>query len=460
MISPSFLILVSAAMQAQEPSSPRAASSQKSEELAETSWPSFRGRNARGVAEGFSTPLHWDVEKGENIAWRTEIPGLAHSSPVIWGERIFVTTAVKEGTAELIVGRYGSVTSLEDRSPHEYQLWCIDRNDGEVLWKRTAWKGVPAIKRHPKSSHAAPTPATDGERVVAFFGSEGLYAYDMEGALLWNKDFGVLDSSWYVAPKAQWGFASSPVIHEGSVLVQCDVLGDSFVASLEAATGKELWRTARDEVPTWSTPTVHIGKDRRQVILNGYKHIGGYDLETGRELWKTGRGGDIPVPTPVVAKGLVLITNGHGRLSPIFAISAAAAGEFSVDPEESEHMVWAWKRRGNYMQTPLVYGDELYCCNDGGVLTCIDLQSGKRIYRKRLGDGRTGFTASGVAADGKLYFTSEIGEVHVIEAGRTRPDKILAVNDMGETCMATPAISRGTLFFRTRSHLVAVAGVK
>ncbi len=423
----------------------------------ETNWPQFRGPHASGVAEGYPTPVHWDVEKGTNILWKTPIPGLAHSSPIIWGDRIFLTTAVRkdEGEAVLRVGRYGSVRSVQDQSPHEFQVLCLDRISGRVLWTRTAWEGVPKIKRHPKGSYAASTPATDGKHVVAFFGTEGLYVYDFSGELLWKKDFGVLDSGFFRSRSAQWGFASSPVIHEGRIYVQCDVQENSFVAALEVASGNVVWRTPRNEVPTWSTPTVDVSNRRRQLILNGYKHIGGYDLDTGEELWKLEGGGDIPVPTPVVSKGTVFITSAHGRMSPILAISTAATGEVTMDAEECQHMLWSYRRGGNYMQTPVVYGEELYCCRDGGQLSCIDAKTGERHYRKRLGDGASGFTASGVAADGKLYFASEEGEVQVIQADTEF--QLLAQNSLGETCMASPAICAGTLFFRTRSHLLAIA---
>ena len=210
-------------------------------------------------------------------------------------------------------------------------------------------------------------------------------------------------------------------------------------------------RGCRPEVPTWSSPTVDAPSG--QIIVNGYKHIGGYDLDTGEEIWKAGGGGDIPVPTPIVAHDLIFITNAHGRMAPILAISTAASGDFSMDADDSEHMVWSKKIRGNYMQTPLVYGNQLYCCNGGGVLRSYDALTGKKLYQKRL--ARNAFTTSGVAADGKLYFTSEDGEVHVVKAGPSF--EVLAVNELGEICLATPAVSAGTLFFRTRSHLVAVA---
>ncbi len=417
------------------------------------SWPSFRGPQASGVQDGHATPAAWDVAKKENVRWSTEIPGLAHSSPIVWGERVFVTTAERDGEAELKVGLYGDIAPVADEGVHRFRVYCLERGSGKVLWSETAHEGVPKVKRHTKGSHAASTPATDGERVVAFFGSEGLYAYDLEGKLLWSKDLGLLDSGYYVVPAAQWGFASSPVIHDGLVVVQCDVQKDSFLAALKAETGEEVWRTRRSEVPTWSTPTIDVREGRRQVIVNGYKHIGGYDLASGAELWKLVGGGDIPVPTPVVSSGLVFITNAHGQMAPIYAIDAMAEGQVGTG-EDDPFMLWFQPRRGNYMQTPLVYSDLLYCCSDAGVLACFDPASGEERYRQRLGSGNTGFTASGVAADGKLYFTSEEGEVHVVKAG---PEfEVLATNELGETCMATPAVAAGTLIFRTRHRLTAI----
>ncbi|MEM7307806.1 MAG: PQQ-binding-like beta-propeller repeat protein [Planctomycetota bacterium] len=420
-------------------------------------WPSFHGAGGGGLQEGWSTPVTWDVETGENVLWSRPVAGLSHSSPVVWGDRVYVTTAVGEGDAELKVGLYGNIFPVKDEGSHRMQLLCIDRNDGRVLWTRTAYEGVPAVLRHPKGSHAASSPATDGERVVAFFGSEGLYCYSTDGELLWNKNFGVLDSGYFLAAKVQWGFASSPVLHDGKVLVQCDVNGESFVAALDATNGRELWRTARDEVPTWGTPTVDVRPGRAQVICNGYKHIGGYDLATGAELWKLEGGGDIPVPTPVVAHDLIYITNAHGKLAPIFAIAAGASGTLTMEAKDDPRMAWSKTKRGNYMQTPVVAGARLYCCSDAGILGCYDARTGEEVFRERLGAGGQGFTSSAVAADGKLYCTSEEGEVHVIRIGDDVDAlDVLATNDLGETCMSTAAVSRGVLFFRTRTQLIAI----
>lgn len=419
-------------------------------------WPSFRGPFARGYDDSHPLPTAWNIETGENILWKTPIDGLAHSSPVIHGDRIYLTTATKEGDAELRVGLYGSVQPVQDDSVHQLKVLCLSRADGSILWQKTAWEGVPEIKRHPKGSHAASTPATDGRHVVAFFGSEGLYCYTADGELKWSKDFGTLDSGFFMMPDAQWGFASSPVIFEDKVIVQCDVQEGSFVAALDLATGEEVWRTPREEEPTWSTPTIHVGVSRTQVICNGWKHIGGYDLLTGRELWKIVGGGDIPVPTPVVAGELIYITNAHGRMSPILAIRTGAEGtlEMPADGAGNRHIAWAYSRGGNYMQTPILYKGLAYFCSDAGILSCFDAQTGERHYRERLGEGRAGFTSSPVAGDDKLYFTSEEGQVHIIRPGITF-EKMAAI-DLGETHMSTPAIAEGVIYFRTRGHVIAI----
>lgn len=420
-------------------------------------WPSFRGPYAAGVSDGYATASTWSVDPARNIKWKTQIPGLAHSSPIIWQNRLFVTTAVSDQAEQnLKIGLYGDIEPVNENVEFLWKVLCLDKITGKLLWEQTAHKGIPKVKRHPKSSHASETPATDGKRIVAFFGSEGLYCYDLNGKLLWSKDVGPLDSGYYRVPAAQWGFASSPILYEDKVIIQCDTQKNSFIAALDAADGHELWRTPRDEVPTWSTPTVYRDANRTQVIANGYKQIAGYDLFTGKELWSMKGGGDIPVPTPVIAHDLIFITNAHGPKSPIYALHPSASGDVTLASGQtsSASVVWSESRGGNYMQTPLVVGDYLYCCLDNGVVTCIEAKTGKRIYRQRLGAGNTGFTSSGVAADGKLYFTSEEGDVHVVKAG---PEfQVLATNSLGETCMATPAISEGTLFFRTRSQLIAI----
>ena len=420
-------------------------------------WPSFRGPAARGVAEGTPAPATWDVPGNRNVRWRVPLPGLSHSSPIVWGNHVCTASAVSgQSNPELKVGLYGDIASVNDATKHQWLVLCLDKATGKTLWQRTAHTGVPKVKRHTKSTHASSTLATDGRYILAFFGSEGLYAYDMKGNLVWKKDFGLLDSGFFMAPEAQWGFASSPIIHEDKVIVQADVQKGSFIAAFDLASGKELWRTARADVPTWSTPVVHVENGRAQVIVNGWKHIGGYDLATGKVLWRMTGGGDIPVPTPIAAHGLIFITNAHGKMSPIYAVKPGATGDITLKEGETSnaHIAWSHLRDGGYMQTPLVYGDLLYVCRDNGVLSVFDAKTGQRHYQERLADGRTGFTASPVASNGRIYFTSEEGDVYVVKAGPAFEQ--LGVNPLGEVAMATPAISEGTMFFRTRGHLVAV----
>ena len=420
-------------------------------------WPSFRGIRASGIAGGQDIPLNWNAEKGINIMWKIKIPGLGHSSPVVWKDRVFITTAVgKDEEPFLKVGRYGESPDNPEKFTHHFNVYCIDKNSGKIVWKKTAYRGIPKVKRHIKSSHANSTIAADGKHVVAFFGSEGVYCYNMEGKLLWKKDLGYLDAGAFDAPGIQWGFGSSPIIYKEKLIVLCDVNNQSFIAAFNVATGKEIWRTLRDEVPTWGTPTVHEAKDRVQVIVNGYKHIGSYDVETGKGLWRLSGGGDVPVPTPVVAHDLVFITNAHGRLNPIYAIKLNAHGDISLAKGEksNEYVSWYKPRRGVYQSTPIVYGDYLYLVSGSGVLTCYKAKTGEQVYRERITGRRSAYTASPVAADGRLYFSDEYGNIQVIKAGPKYEH--LAANKMGESCLASPAISGGMLFIRTNRHLFGI----
>jgi outer membrane protein assembly factor BamB len=435
----------------------------------EGNWPSFRGINADGLGRGDPVPTVWNAEKGENILWKTAIPGLGHSSPIIWGDRLFVTTAVNQRkAAPLKVGLYGDPGSAEDNDVQQWKVFCLNKKTGAALWEKTTCEGVPKQKRHPKATHANCTMATDGTNVVAFFGSEGLYCYDMEGHPRWQKNWGTMRASPVVyndKPDPQgvdleWGFASSPIIYGRHVFVQCDILTNGFVAALDLADGKEVWRTPRDDTGTWSTPNVCVEGPRPQLLVNGWNHMGGYDLQTGAEIWQMGGGGDCPVPTPVVWHGLIFLTSAHGPRRPMYAVRTDATGDVSLrdDSGTNRYVAWSALRGGSYMQTPLVYGDYLFSCHVDGILSCYEARTGKQMYKERLGTGGEGFTASPVASDGKLYFSSEPGRIFVVKA--TPEFSVLATNIMGEVCMATPAISEGKIFFRTQEHLVAIGGAK
>jgi outer membrane protein assembly factor BamB len=337
---------------------------------------------------------------------------------------------------------------------------CADKRTGKITVDRTLHKGVPIIKRHTKSTHANSTLATDGTAIVAMFGSEGLYALEMDGRLRWKKDLGVLDSGYFRARDAQWEFASSPIIHEGVIILQADVQEDSFIAAFDLKDGRELWRTPRSDVPTWSTPTIHEVGGRTQIVVNGWHHTGGYDFKTGKEIWRLDGGGDIPVPVPVVGHGLIFITNSHGGTSPVYAIRETATGDISLAPGQTSnaHVAWATMREGAYMVSPVLDDGLLYVMRNNGVIYAFDAKTGERIYQQRLGNGTTAFTASLVAADGKLYASSEEGDVYVIRAGKEF--EVLATNPLGEVAMATPAISEGVIYIRTQKSMIAVGGIR
>lgn len=238
-------------------------------------WPQFRGISAGGVADGAALPDKWNAADGTNVVWKTAIPGLGLSSPIVWGDDLFISTSISGKTdANLKVGLYGDIASVQDDTVHEWRVYALDKKSGTITWQKSAFKGVPKVKRHTKSSHANSTLATDGERIVAFFGSEGLYAFDLKGNLLWQKDLGVLDAAFYMVPGAQWETGSSPIIHDGMVIVQADVLKGSFLAMFDAKDGREVWRVSRTDVPTWSTPTIHHVNGQTQILVNGMRHVG------------------------------------------------------------------------------------------------------------------------------------------------------------------------------------------
>jgi outer membrane protein assembly factor BamB len=421
-------------------------------------WPTYRGIQGSGVSDGFKTPTTWDVKSKNGVLWSVPVAGLGHSSPIIWGNRLCLTTAISgEKNAGLKPGLYGDIASVEDTTSHTWKLLCYDKKSGKTLLVQTIFTGVPKVKRHTKSTHANSTLATDGTHIIAMLGSEGLYAFDMNGKQLWMKDLGLLDSGFYMVPAAQWEFASSPVIHNGKLVIQADVQKGSFIAAFDVATGKELWRTPRADVPTWSTPTVHLVGGKPQVVVNGWKHTGGYDLETGKEIWKLNGGGDIPVPVPIIGDGLVYITNAHGPGSPIYAIKSTATGDVSLaaGTTTNDHIAWSLPRDGAYLISPVLYDGLLYVTKSNGAFSAFDGKTGERVYGpQRLGSGTTAFTSSTIAADGKVYFTSEEGDVYVVKAGRTF--ELLATNPLDGIAMATPAISEGVIYFRTAGNLIAV----
>jgi len=423
------------------------------------SWPQFRGPQASGVADGAKLPDAWDATGGKGVLWKTRIPGLAHSSPVVWGDQVFVTSAISSRSdASFKPGLYGDGTASEDLSEHRFVLVSLDRRSGELQWERTAYTGVPKEKRHIKSTYANATPATDGRYVVAFFGSQGLYAYDLAGNLKWKRDLGRLNAGAYDAPSYEWGTASSPIIHEDLVIVQCDQQEGSFVMALRLADGETAWKASRDELPSWATPTVFPGTATSgpELVTNAPKFIRGYDPATGRELWRLGRSSNITAPTPVYDSGLIVVMSGRRPNAPIFVLQPGARGDITL-PEGAAAggpVVWTRERAGSYMPTPVVYGGRLYVLKNQGILSCYELRTGELRYEQRLPGVTSGFSASPVAADGKLYLSSEDGDVLVAKAGPAF--ELVGRNPMGQPLMASPAIAGGMLLLRGERDLFAI----
>jgi outer membrane protein assembly factor BamB len=416
----------------------------------------FRGPNASGVADGEAPPISWDGENGRNLVWKTAIPGFGHSSPVVWDNKICVTTAISSDPTATFEHTATSGRIRGDDATQSWQVWCLDKRTGETLWSRTAHTGKPKIGRHAKASHANATPATDGERLIVFFGSEGLYAYDFSGELLWKRDLGVLDAGYVGLPEYQWGTASSPIIHENLVIVQCDSRQDSFIAAFDIASGEEVWMTRRDELPSWSTPVIFDGGERRELITNSPNYFRGMDPRTGRELWKFFDDAQVKVPTPVLGHGLFFFTGGNPRGRQFYAIRPGGRGDISLGPGEqtNEHVAWRIGKGGPYTPSPIVYGDFLYVLSDNAVLRCYRATTGELVYERRVPEGGGSYSASPIAADGRLYLTSEDGDVLVIRSGPNF--ELVATNPMGEVLMATPAISDGTLFVRGEHHVFAI----
>ncbi|CAN5757394.1 PQQ-binding-like beta-propeller repeat protein [soil metagenome] len=423
----------------------------------EGSWPSFRGPNASGVAMNQNLPERWDGATNESVLWKTPIPGLAHSSPVIWGDRVFVTTAItSRGAAGFKPGLYGDGDASDDLSSHRWMLYAVDKRTGKIAWQQQAAEGAPRNKRHIKSTYASASPATDGRIVVAWFGSQGVFAYDVTGKPLWSVDLGRVDMGAYDIPAIEWGPASSPIIWNDLVILQCDTQADSFVLALDARTGKMVWKTDRDELPSWGTPTVVTTTQGPVLVTNASNFIRGYDPRSGVELWRLGGSSKITAPTPFDANGLIVVASGRAPERPLFAVRPDARGDLTLPKGETSSKAVAWSHtgRGSYMPTPLAYDGILYVLANNGVLDAYDLDTGKEIYRQRLPQVGSGFSASPVAADGRIYLSNEDGDIVVVAAGREF--RHIATNPIGELLMATPAISNGVMYVRSASSLFAI----
>lgn len=453
-----------------------------------SNWPAFRGPMSRGIMKGQNLPTEWDAESGRNIAWKTPVAGLGLSCPVVWGDSVFVSTAVpvdeeKPTGSQLKIGLYGDVGSVADDREYRFKLACLSLSTGDVLWERECNKAKPRVKRHAKSSHANPTPVTNGEYVVASFSSEGIYCFDTSGELVWKKDLGFLDSGWFFDRTFQWGFAASPYIFEGTVYLQCDIQDQSFLVALDLQTGDEKWRTDRNDIPTWSSPVAYRDPaGNLRVAVNGTREAAAYDGQDGKRIWGLSGMSEIVVPTPQVTPNYLLLASGYAPIRPIIAMKHTAGGEFEVkesakgkaaedkqkDPkqeaseadeskgsEATSPSPFAWKLEngGSYLPTPLIYDGFVHVVSNSGVLSCFDATTGKRLSRVRL-SGAGSCTGSPVLADGVLYITSESGKTFVVPAGPN--EKPVKKNEIGEAVLSTPAIAGGRLLIRAENHLFAI----
>ena len=440
-------------------------------------WPSFRGADALpAVSDDPRLPVTWSTT--ENVVWKTAIDGLGWSSPVIWDDRIFLTTVVSDGAEEEprmgLYFPYGSPETFDDdRFPdpepgdllersvnlHHWVVAAIDFESGDVLWTTEVHTGEPDFDRHLKNTYASSTPVTDGERVYAYFGNVGVYALDMDGQLLWQKRFDPAET------RLGWGPAASPVLHEDTLYIVNDNDDYSFLVALDTATGDERWRVDRDEGTNWATPYIWQNDERTELITVGSNLVRSYGLD-GTELWSFRGMNSITIPQPFSAHGLLYVMSGYvgDAVRPVYAVRPGAAGDISLADGEasSEFVAWYQDTAGPYHPTPLVYGDYYFTLLDRGFFTVHDARSGEEIYfteqqiqqqevRRRVARGTGGFTASPWAYNGMVFVLSEEGDTYVLDSNERF--RLVATNSLDEVAMSSPAIARGNLFIRTRSHL-------
>lgn len=417
-------------------------------------WPAFRGANAAGVGDGEDALTSWDLESGEGVLWNAAVGGLGNSSPVVWGDRVFVTTAVAEGVEQGIrTGLTGAGDGVDEAVHHSWRLLALDKETGDVVWDREVGGGVPTTKRHFKATQANSTPVTDGRHLVVVFPDAGLACFDLDGNLLWKHELGGLPAGAFTDAGIEWGFASSPVIYKDTVILQADTHGGGFLAAWELASGKELWRTPRDVAPSWATPALLEGPDGTELVVNG-STIHGYDPDSGEELWSLGPNSELVIAAPVVGDGVVYVSAGYPPVKPIYALRAGTRGAIEAEPgKEHERLAWSHRIGGAYMPTPLLYRGLYYVVHHNGRIVAYDAESGDAVYKSRFSRGGV-FTGSPVAVNGKLYLPTEEGLLYVLAAGPEYEE--LAVNEHGEPLMATPAVSEGVLFLRTPTRLIAV----
>lgn len=416
-------------------------------------WPQFRGPHSLGVTEDAKLPDQWS--QTENVAWKTDIPGVGWSSPIVWGDKIFVTSVVSAGATETPKkGLYfGGERYDLSKDEHRWMVYAVDFKTGKILWEQEAHKGSVKASRHLKNSYASETPVTDGERVYAYFGNLGLFCYDLKGKLLWKQMFDPHKT------RFGWGTAASPVLHKDRLYIVNDNDEKSFLLALDKKTGAQIWKVEREVGTNWATPYVWEHEQRTELIVPATKAVRSYDL-SGKVLWEFKGMSSIAIPTPFSKFGLLYIASGYvgDQHRPVYAVKPGAAGDISLKEGETSNQFIAWYLRQGapYNPSPLVYGDHYYTLYDRGFFTAHDARTGKEIYAKqRLDPNISGFTSSPWAYNGKIFCLSEDGDTYVIQAGTEY--KLLGKNSLGELAMATPAIAKGSLVLRTASKLYRIS---
>ena len=416
-------------------------------ELQADDWMQFRGPDSRGVSDATGMPDRWS--ESENIVWKTPVIGRGWSSPIVVGDRVFLTTVARDkGKPEdARPGLYfGGNREKPDDVPHAWKVICLDLATGAQLWEKTLHHGKPQTSRHIKNSYASETPVSDGERVYVLFGDVGLYCLTATGDLIWEKKLSP------VKTRFDWGTASSPILHDGRLYMVSDSEDASYLTSINAKTGEQIWRVDRDEKSNWATPFIWQNELRTEIITPGTGRIRSYDLN-GRQLYELAGCSSITIATPYSAHGLLYVSSGYvnDRNRPIFAIRPGAGGDISLHEDEAsnEFIAWSQPQAAPYNPSTIVYGDQLYVLHDRGLMASYDAQTGEMIYEKqRIPNGRS-FTSSPWAYNGKIFCQNEFGATAVIEAGREF--KRLHTNELvsDELCMATPALIGTQLVLRT-----------
>jgi len=416
-------------------------------------WAQFRGPASQGISNEKNLPFEWSDAK--NILWKTPLPGQGFSQPILWDKKIFVTLDLETGPApadhKAVIHMAGN---KEFTHPdwygvdklHDFKVLCLDRDSGKVLWERTAYSGTAHDYRSKRGSYAAPTPATDGKHVYAYFGSEGVYCYDLSGALVWKKSLGGIGSM-------GMGVSSSPVLYEDLVVLLCDQEFDgrnSFITALDKNTGTEIWRVKRQVGISWATPVLVRTKDRAELVVSGNESIISYDPKTGNEWWRAVGLKSHAIATPAVKGDLVVISSGF----PSKVIKAIRLGG-SGNVDGTDRIVWTYNKGTAYVPSPILYGDYIYLMTDAGIMTCLEADTGKVIYEGgRVPVPATFYGASPVAFEDKILLTSDDGDTFVIRAGPKH--EVIGTNSIGEPCRTSISVAAGRLFLRGAKHLYCI----